>query len=77
MNSCTCNFIHVSVMMDEPRFAQPIANVTVAVGRDANLPCVVENLGSYKVSTRLQTFLPFPIWKLLLFFPFFPERFFI
>ncbi|XP_037906810.1 lachesin [Hermetia illucens] len=38
------------VMMDEPRFAQPIPNVTVAVGRDANLPCVVEHLGSYKVA---------------------------
>lgn len=37
-------------MMDEPRFAQPIPNVTVAVGRDANLPCVVEHLGAYKVS---------------------------
>lgn len=36
--------------MDEPRFAQPIPNATVAVGRDASLPCVVENLGSYKVS---------------------------
>lgn len=36
-------------MMDEPRFAQPIPNVTVAVGRDANLPCVVESLGTYKV----------------------------
>ncbi|XP_055619768.1 lachesin [Toxorhynchites rutilus septentrionalis] len=38
------------VFMDEPRFAQPIPNVTVAVGRDANLPCVVEHLGSYKVA---------------------------
>ncbi|XP_031631296.1 lachesin [Contarinia nasturtii] len=38
------------VMMDEPRFAQPIPNVTVAVGRDANLPCVVEHLGAYKVA---------------------------
>lgn len=37
-------------MMNEPRFAQPIPNVTVAVGRDANLPCVVEHLGGYKVS---------------------------
>lgn len=37
-------------MMDEPRFAQPIPNVTVAVGRDANLPCVVEHLGTYKVN---------------------------
>lgn len=39
-----------AVMMDEPRFAQPIPNVTVAVGRDANLPCVVEHLGAYKVN---------------------------
>jgi len=39
-------------MMDEPRFAQPIPNVTVAVGRDANLPCVVEHLGGYKVSSQ-------------------------
>uniref|UniRef100_A0A1B0CCX4 Putative lachesin n=1 Tax=Lutzomyia longipalpis TaxID=7200 RepID=A0A1B0CCX4_LUTLO len=31
-------------------FAQPIPNVTVAVGRDANLPCVVEHLGTYKVA---------------------------
>lgn len=38
-----------TVMMDEPRFAQPIPNVTVAVGRDANLPCVVEHLSGYKV----------------------------
>ncbi|KAM7356647.1 dpr-interacting protein delta isoform 1-T1 [Cochliomyia hominivorax] len=38
------------VMMNEPRFAQPIPNVTVAVGRDANLPCVVEHLGGYKVA---------------------------
>ncbi|GAB0091730.1 uncharacterized protein DMENIID0001_065960 [Sergentomyia squamirostris] len=37
-------------MLDEPRFAQPIPNVTVAVGRDANLPCVVEHLGTYKVA---------------------------
>ena len=41
-----------TVMMDEPRFAQPIPNVTVAVGRDANLPCVVEHLGSYKVGVN-------------------------
>lgn len=62
-------------MMDEPKFAQPIPNVTVAgncekfwndlrflsviffqyfttVGRDANLPCVVEHLGTYKVSRK-------------------------
>lgn len=44
-------------MMDEPRFAQPIPNVTVAVGRDANLPCVVEHLGAYKVKRSKLYFL--------------------
>ncbi|XP_023247731.1 lachesin-like [Copidosoma floridanum] len=33
----------------EPRFAEPIPNVTVALGRDASLPCVIDNLGTYKV----------------------------
>lgn len=54
-------------MMDEPRFAQPIPNVTVAVGRDANLPCVVEHLGAYKVSRSKLYFLHFAdrfVWHL-------------
>lgn len=38
------------VEQEPPRFAQPIPNITVAVGRDANMPCLVENLGIYKVS---------------------------
>lgn len=46
-------FFAYAVMMDEPRFAQPIPNVTVAVGRDANLPCVVEHLGAYKVCINI------------------------
>ncbi|XP_055386949.1 uncharacterized protein LOC129615651 isoform X2 [Condylostylus longicornis] len=33
-----------------PRFAEPIPNVTVSVGRDALLACVVENLKGYKVA---------------------------
>ncbi|GLH04486.1 Lachesin precursor, putative [Gryllus bimaculatus] len=37
-------------LTDGPRFIEPIPNVTVALGRDASLPCVVENLGSYKVA---------------------------
>ncbi|KAF9799959.1 hypothetical protein SFRURICE_019619 [Spodoptera frugiperda] len=36
------------VLTEEPRFAEPIPNVTVALGRDASLPCVVEHLGTYK-----------------------------
>ncbi|CAK1552757.1 unnamed protein product [Leptosia nina] len=38
------------VLTEDPRFAEPIPNVTVALGRDASLPCVVEHLGNYKVS---------------------------
>ncbi|CAF4904979.1 unnamed protein product [Pieris macdunnoughi] len=38
------------VLTEEPRFSEPIPNVTVALGRDANLPCVVEHLGNYKVA---------------------------
>lgn len=33
-----------------PRFAEAIPNVTVTVGRDALLACVVDNLKGYKVS---------------------------
>jgi len=35
--------------MQPPEFSEAIPNVTVAVGRDASLPCVVENLGNHKV----------------------------
>lgn len=33
-----------------PRFAEPIPNITVTIGRDALLGCVVDNLKTYKVS---------------------------
>ncbi|XP_071449936.1 lachesin-like [Hetaerina americana] len=33
-----------------PRFAEPIPNVTVTIGKDALLACVVENLRGYKVA---------------------------
>ncbi|XP_064097844.1 neurotrimin-like isoform X2 [Macrobrachium nipponense] len=33
-----------------PKFVATIPNVTVTAGRDASLPCVVENIGDYKVS---------------------------
>lgn len=55
INKCATtnrSLVSFAVVMDEPRFAQPIPNVTVAVGRDANLPCVVEHLGTYKVRIR-------------------------
>lgn len=47
------NYRFVAAMTDDPRFAEPIPNVTVALGRDASLPCVVENLGTYKVGLKL------------------------
>ncbi|XP_063226967.1 lachesin-like [Bacillus rossius redtenbacheri] len=39
-----------AALSENPRFIEPIPNVTVALGRDASLPCVIENLGSYKVA---------------------------
>ncbi|XP_069162340.1 lachesin [Procambarus clarkii] len=37
-------------MSEEPRFVEPIQNVTIAAGRDVKLSCVVDNLGTYKVA---------------------------
>ncbi|XP_050584155.1 lachesin-like isoform X5 [Bombus affinis] len=39
-----------NALSDRPMFAEPIPNVTVPLGRDVSLPCVVENLGNYKVA---------------------------
>ncbi|XP_011064553.1 PREDICTED: lachesin-like [Acromyrmex echinatior] len=41
---------NIKPLSDPPIFAEPIPNVTVALGRDVSLPCVIENLGSYKVA---------------------------
>ncbi|XP_076355531.1 lachesin-like isoform X2 [Tachypleus tridentatus] len=39
-----------------PIFAGPIPNVTVALGREANIPCVVNELGSYRAAwIRVET----------------------
>ena len=37
----------------KPQFLGSVPNVTVAVGRDAVLPCIVKNLQDYKVSCEL------------------------
>ncbi|XP_076356551.1 lachesin-like isoform X2 [Tachypleus tridentatus] len=34
----------------DPRFLEPVYNITVAVGRTARLKCVVEDLGFYRVA---------------------------
>ena len=36
-----------------PEIPEPLPNVTVAVGREATLPCVVRNLKDYKVFLKL------------------------
>lgn len=44
------NIYNITVADPElPRFAEEIQNVTVSVGRDALLACVVDNLRNYKV----------------------------
>lgn len=42
-------FYYLSTDLNGPRFAEPIPNITVTVGRDALLACVVENLKGHKV----------------------------
>ncbi|GFU11947.1 hypothetical protein NPIL_1441 [Nephila pilipes] len=34
--------------VQEPEFAEPIPNITVSAGRDVSLPCVVDNLGTFR-----------------------------
>lgn len=34
---------------DEPYFASPLQNVSVPIGREAVLSCIVNNLGTYKI----------------------------
>lgn len=32
-----------------PKFANPVNNITIPIGREAVFVCVIENLGTYKV----------------------------
>nr|CAD7452203.1 unnamed protein product [Timema tahoe] len=45
-NSGFSLYIHAKV--DVPKFGEPIINVTVPVGREATLTCVVDDLATYK-----------------------------
>jgi len=47
-NKVSKEYFHVSEAI-MPRFAENIPNVTVTLGKDALLACVVENLRGYKV----------------------------
>lgn len=40
----------VSAATADPNFSAPISNITVPVGREAILTCIVQDLVSYKVS---------------------------
>ncbi|XP_076266822.1 neurotrimin-like [Rhynchophorus ferrugineus] len=44
------SLVSSSLGVENPRFVKSITNMTVAVGRDATLECVVENLNNYKVA---------------------------
>ncbi|OAD56587.1 Lachesin [Eufriesea mexicana] len=43
-NSWLIAFSVCAALSDRPMFAEPIPNVTVPLGRDVSLPCVIENL---------------------------------
>lgn len=45
-----------STELNLPRFAEPIPNITVTIGKDALLACVVDNLKSYRVSYHVKLF---------------------
>lgn len=47
-----------------PTFAEPITNVTVPVGREATLVCIVDDLGSYKVIAYMILLIPFLYQKI-------------
>lgn len=56
-NSCISQNVIIingySFVTENPKFSEPITNVTVAVGREAILVCLVEDLGAYKVRRML------------------------
>lgn len=53
-SSCiTKKLIKFSCFTDLPKFGEVLQNVTVPVGREAVLQCVVDNLQTYKVSCWL------------------------
>lgn len=49
------SFVLLLTELNLPRFAEPIPNITVTIGKDALLACVVDNLKSYRVSCGRKT----------------------
>lgn len=44
----------------QPEFAEPIVNISVAIGRDATFTCHVRHLGGYRVNIRYYRLIDFP-----------------
>lgn len=44
------NLYFVSGLAFQPEFAEPIVNLSVAIGRDATFRCLVHHLGGYRVN---------------------------
>lgn len=59
----------------QPEFAAPIANLTVPLGRDAMLTCLVEYLGGYRVRKLLSISFGFILF-IKLYFIFFLNYYF-
>nr|CAD7591061.1 unnamed protein product [Timema genevievae] len=45
--------LNIHAKADVPKFGEPIINVTVPVGREATLTCVVDDLATYKLANAL------------------------
>lgn len=45
-------FFVSGVFAFQPEFSEPLANLTVAVGRDATFTCMVQHLGGYRVCKK-------------------------
>lgn len=43
--------ISTEALTFQPEFAEPIVNISVAIGRDATFTCHVRHLGGYRVNT--------------------------
>lgn len=65
-------FVFAVALTFQPEFAEPILNISVAVGRDATFTCHVRHLGGYRVSSFMFCcFLLFLIRFVFRFFGFF------
>lgn len=42
--------IYLILFTDQPKFGERLQNITIPVGREALLICVVDNLQTYKVN---------------------------